>query len=705
MRHEIATPCAVRGVTSDQNFTPDNDSHLSGAISQIGQNETTAPDQLTRQRHLKAMRTARRSQALSRVIGAAAAVVLIAGAFITTRSSSNTPTPADNNAAAAELAPLKKVDNLTPVPFDRTEQYLMLDVKAANAASVKKELTALLGAAPSVVKNNDSSTTFVVPDSVAKKLSSTTGITATIDTPIKATVEQTPVPSWGLDRIDATDVAFNNKYTYFSTGASSYVYVIDTGVYSGHADLAGRVTSGYTAVADGRGTEDCNGHGTHVAGTVAGSQYGVAKSTRIVAVRVLDCAGSGYTSGVIAGINWVVQSHPGGAGVINLSLGGAPNTQLDDAVAAATASGLTVIVAAGNDGGDACSYSPSRAPSAITIGATTSTDGVASYSNRGSCVDLYAPGSGITSAWIGGSNATNTISGTSMASPHVAGLAARLAQAYPGITNSQIVSKLTANVATSAVPISTFVEPDPVAPTTTVADSTTTIPGVTTTLDPSNPTTTTVAPVPTVAPTTTVVSTTTTLKKVRFVPRPRGFFMMYRVVNGSTALTASWWDDRTPDTYLLQCARNRRIWSEEETDEQSSAESIVIIERANVRQYLGGRSEATVVLPPSLETHCWLVALIGTSNSRRSNVAIMPRAPRVPVTTTTVPRTTTTTVVPTTTTTVAPTTTTTTVAPTTTTVAPARVTTGVITVQPITTPKIPTTTVKVPVTTKAPTKK
>jgi hypothetical protein len=179
--------------------------------------------------------------------------------------------------------------------------------------------------------------------------------------------------------------------------------------------------------------------------------------------------------------------------------------------------------------------------------------------------------------------------------------------------------------------------------------------------------------------------------------------MMYRLVNGSTALTASWWDDRTPDSYLLQCARNRRIWREDETDEQSSAESIVIIERANVRQSFGGRSEATVVLPPVFDTHCWLVALIGTSNSRRSNVAIMPRAPRVPVTTTTIPRTTTTTVAPTTTTTVAPTTTT--VAPTSTTVAPARVTAGIIIGQPMTPPKFPTTTVRTPVTTKAPNKK
>jgi hypothetical protein len=457
-------------------------------------------------------------------------------------------------------------------------------------------------------------------------------------------------------------------------------------------------------VSDGRGTEDCNGHGTHVAGTIAGSTYGVAKSTRIVAVRVLDCAGSGYTSSVIAGINWVVQSHPGGAGVINLSLGGAANSQLDAAVADATAAGITVIVAAGNNGADACNYSPARAPSAITIGATTNSDSVASYSNVGSCVDLFAPGSGITSAWIGGSNATNTISGTSMATPHVAGLAARLAQAYPGITNTQIVSKLTAGTIAAPVPISTFAEPDPISTTTTVVD--TTVPAPTTTLDPGVTTTTTVA-----APTTTTVAPTTTTttapKKIRRVIRPRAFFLMYKVVNGSTALTASWFDDKSPEAYFVECARNRRIWKEEETDDVSQAESAVIIERANVRQLISGRSEATVVLPPALDTHCWMRAVIGYSWSERSNVAFVPRAPKVPVTTTTtVPRTTTTTVAPTTTT-VAPTTTT--VPATTTTVAPAKVTAGVIITvpkAPITTqPKIPTTTVKVPVTTKAPNKK
>jgi subtilisin family serine protease len=684
-------------VTKNQQFPSDNDSRLTSALRELGQHDAATPDHLTRQRHLASMRTARRSQGISRLIGVAAAVALIVGAFVTTQKTSPQP-PSENN-AVTELAPLKEVNNITPVPFNRTEQYLMLNVRAANASSVQKELTTLLGASPSVVQNNDSSTTFVVPDSVAKKLSNTTGITATIDSPMKATIDQSPVPSWGLDRIDATDVALDNKYSYYSTGTSSYVYVIDTGIYSGHSDLAGRVVSGYTAVADGNGTEDCNGHGTHVAGTIAGTNYGVAKSTRVVAVRVLDCTGSGFTSSVIAGINWVIQSHPGGAGIINLSLGGAANTELDNAVANATAAGLTVIVAAGNNGADACSYSPSRAPSAITIGAISSNDSVASYSNTGSCVDIYAPGSGITSDWIGSSTATNTISGTSMATPHVAGLAARLAQAYPGISNSQIVAKLSANVVSSPVPVSTFAESQPAPTATTVVD--TTVPVVTSTVDPGVPSTTVAPGVPTTTiatPTTTIAPTPTTLprkrgedddrEKVQPVQTPRGFALAYGVVRGSTVLTASWLDNRVADTYRIECARNRRVWAEDETDTQSTAESIILIERTNVFPLPNGRSFAVVPLPPSWESHCWMTAMIGNSLSRRSNVALVPRAPRVPVTTTTVaPTTTTTTVKPTTTTS-------TTVAPTTTVVAPARV--------PVTTPKVTTSTVK-PVVTVPPT--
>jgi subtilisin family serine protease len=232
---------------------------------------------------------------------------------------------------------------------------------------------------------------------------------------------QSPTPSWGLDRIDATG-ALNNSYTYPNGGEGVTVYIIDTGINATHSDFGPRVATGFDVV-DGGLPADCHGHGTHVAGTVGGTAYGVAKAVTLVGVRVLSCAGSGPTSGVIDGVEWVMANARKPA-VANMSLGGDPSTALDAAIANAVASGVTFAVAAGNSGANACNYSPARATSAITVGATTSGDARASYSNYGSCVDIMAPGSGITSAWIGSNTATRTISGTSMASPHVAGAAA-----------------------------------------------------------------------------------------------------------------------------------------------------------------------------------------------------------------------------------------------------------------------------------------
>ena len=245
-----------------------------------------------------------------------------------------------------ELQPLREVTDISAVPFERSENYVILKVDASRAETVARDLQKASGAAPAVVGRTGSATTFAVPESAAQTLSDTSGIIATPDTPIKATTQQNPVPSWGLDRLDGSTL--DNSYSYISAGAGEYVYVIDTGVYSGHNEFGGRVRSGYTAVADGNGTEDCNGHGTHVAGTIAGQNYGVAKAATIVAVRVLDCTGSGYSSSVIAGINWVIASHPGGTGIINLSLGGVANAAIDQAVADATAAGLVAGVAAGN---------------------------------------------------------------------------------------------------------------------------------------------------------------------------------------------------------------------------------------------------------------------------------------------------------------------------------------------------------------------
>ena len=235
--------------------------------------------------------------------------------------------------------------------------------------------------------------------------------------------------TWGLDRIDQLNRPLSGSYSYETTGDGVTAYVIDTGVLASHVDVEGRVAGGYDVVDNDANPTDCNGHGTHVAGTVGGSTHGVAKDVTIVPVRVLNCSGSGTTSGVVAGLDWVVSDHePLERAVANMSLGGPVSTAMDAAVGRVISDGVTVVVAAGNSNRDACNYSPARVKAAITVAATTSTDVRASYSNYGSCVDLFAPGSSITSAWIGSDSETATITGTSMASPHVAGVVARLLQ-------------------------------------------------------------------------------------------------------------------------------------------------------------------------------------------------------------------------------------------------------------------------------------
>ena len=196
--------------------------------------------------------------------------------------------------------------------------------------------------------------------------------------------------------------------------------MIDTGIRASHQEFAGRIGNGFTAITDGQGTNDCNGHGTHVAGTTGGTTYGVAKQVTLHPVRVLSCSGSGSNSGVIAGVDWVTANHVKPA-VANMSLGGGVSTALDNAVQNSIAAGVSYAVAAGNSNANACNYSPARAANAVTVGSTTSSDARSSFSNFGTCVDLFAPGSSITSAWYTSNTATNTISGTSMASPHVAG--------------------------------------------------------------------------------------------------------------------------------------------------------------------------------------------------------------------------------------------------------------------------------------------
>ena len=258
-------------------------------------------------------------------------------------------------------------------------------------------------------------------------------------------VDTQPNATWGLDRIDQRDLPLSGTYTYTTTAAGVHVYIVDTGIRGTHVEFGGRVSaSGFTAINDGNGTNDCNGHGTHVSGTVGGTLYGVAKSVTLHAVRVLDCNGSGTTSGVIAGVNWVTSNRVAPAAA-NMSLGGGVSTALDDAVRNSIAAGVTYAIAAGNSNADACGSSPARVSQALTVGSSTSTDARSSFSNFGTCVDLFAPGSSITSAWNTSDTATNTISGTSMATPHVTGAAALYLAANPAASPAAVHAAIVNN--------------------------------------------------------------------------------------------------------------------------------------------------------------------------------------------------------------------------------------------------------------------
>ena len=250
--------------------------------------------------------------------------------------------------------------------------------------------------------------------------------------------------TWSLDRIDQRNLPLDATYNYNQTGAGVTAYIIDTGILYSHTDFGGRASFGFDAFG-GTGT-DCHGHGTHVAGTTGGGTWGVAKSVALTAVRVLDCSGSGTTSGVIAGVDWVTANAQTPA-VANMSLGGGASSSLDQAVENSIASGVGYAVAAGNGNiagraQDACKYSPARVPEAMTIGATNSSDTKASWSNYGNCVDWFAPGVSITSAWNTSNTATNTISGTSMASPHTAGVAALYLEVNPGASAATVRNAL-----------------------------------------------------------------------------------------------------------------------------------------------------------------------------------------------------------------------------------------------------------------------
>ncbi|MFD4694352.1 S8 family peptidase [Streptomyces sp. NPDC058463] len=262
--------------------------------------------------------------------------------------------------------------------------------------------------------------------------------------------------TWGLDRVDQRNLPLSTTYAHVTSASNVNAYIIDTGIRTSHNEFGGRASIGKDTVGDGRNGQDCQGHGTHVAGTVGGKTYGVAKGAKLIAVRVLDCDGSGTTAGVIAGIDWVTANARKPA-VANMSLGGSASASMDDAVKKSISSGVSYSIAAGNGlpilglPANACNYSPARVPEAITVGATDRTDARASFSNYGTCLDLFAPGVDITSAWKDSDSATNTISGTSMATPHTAGVAALYLAAHPSATPAQVRNALVNNATSGKV--------------------------------------------------------------------------------------------------------------------------------------------------------------------------------------------------------------------------------------------------------------
>jgi len=264
------------------------------------------------------------------------------------------------------------------------------------------------------------------------------------DQRITINATQNSPPSWGLDRVDQRDLPLDSSYTYNFDGTGVHAYIIDTGIRPTHVQFGGRASADYDTVGDGQNGIDCYGHGTHVAGTVGSASYGIAKNVRLHAVRVLNCSGSGTTSGVVAGIDWVASNHQSPA-VANMSLGGGASSSIDTASNNLVASGVFLAVAAGNDSANACNYSPARAANVYTVGSTTISDVRSSFSNYGTCVEIFAPGSSITSTWHTSDTATNTISGTSMATPHVAGAGALLLDEDPTLTPSQVAQILTDN--------------------------------------------------------------------------------------------------------------------------------------------------------------------------------------------------------------------------------------------------------------------
>ena len=316
-------------------------------------------------------------------------------------------------------------------------------------------------------------------------------------------------PAWGLDRIDQRETELNDTYNYTLTGAGVSVYVFDSGINSSHEEFTGRIEPGFNVINDAYGTEDCSGHGSHTASLIGGTTYGVAKQVKLIPVRVLNCrSGNSSSATLYTAINWVIEHHQTGVpAIINLSVGMSKSIAFNEAAQALIADGLIVVGAAGNQNRDACLYSPASEPSVISVGGIDRAALRASYSNYGSCVDIFAPGSDLVGAWFGSTDIYRSSSGTSNAAPIISGIVALMLEDNPSLTQSQIEERLKINAtrdvlfnigsgSQNLLASSLFDSSSP-APTTTVPVTTTTIPVTTTTTPAVVVTTTTVAPQPT----------------------------------------------------------------------------------------------------------------------------------------------------------------------------------------------------------------
>lgn len=354
-------------------------------------------------------------------------------------------TAAPDAAATASPGGIHTVGSQTVAPRTGTARYLVrYDAGTDMAAEARSLRSRNIAVGRTFSKAVRGAVVTATPGQAAELKRAARVADVELDAPVTFAETQQPAP-WGLDRIDQRTLPLSGSYTTANPGSGVSAYVIDSGVLASHVEFGGRVAAGWTAVADGLGTGDCNGHGTHVAGTIAGKTYGVAKAATIIPVRVLDCNGSGFNSDVVAGLEWAATHHQAGTpAVANMSLGSSASAMVDAAVQGLVNDGVTAVVAAGNSAADACNSSPARVLDALTVAATDSADRQASFSNFGTCVDLYAPGVGIASAGIASTTAAASMSGTSMATPHVAGAAVAVLSRSPGLAPAAVASQLVA---------------------------------------------------------------------------------------------------------------------------------------------------------------------------------------------------------------------------------------------------------------------